>query len=204
MNFYTKLAKEAVETYVTKKQIITPPKDLPPSFFQQKAGVFVSIFKNNHLRGCIGTYLPTQPNIALEIINNAIAAASSDFRFSPIQPQELNQLSYQVYLLEKPQPIKNLNELNPKKYGILIQSESGKSGLLLPNLEGVDTVEKQISIACSKGGIIPTQEKIVIYKFKAKNISKINLINNNENCPNCPSTKHSFFAKSNIFLFGPL
>ncbi|MCK4520418.1 AmmeMemoRadiSam system protein A [Candidatus Parcubacteria bacterium] len=181
MNQYSLLAKNAVEIYIKEARIISAPENLIKEFFTKKAGVFVTIEEKDELRGCIGTYLPTKNNIAKEVIHNAIAAATEDYRFSPIQKEELSELSYTVYVLNKPEPIKSINELDPKKYGILVKSQSFssgsdvifepaprahyKSGLLLPGLDGVDTSEKQISIACQKGNINPETEKIIIYKF---------------------------------------
>jgi uncharacterized protein (TIGR00296 family) len=192
MNPLVLLTKEAVENYIKDGKIILPPSDLPEELLKRKAGTFVTIEKDGsahsgeprqgrELRGCIGTYLPTKENIAREIIGNAIAAATEDYRFGPIKKEELPFLSYTVYILSEPELIKNTKELDPKKFGIIIKtipitSPTGidvvfnghfvpKSGLLLPDLEGVDTVEKQISIACQKGGINPTKEKILIYKF---------------------------------------
>lgn len=184
MNSYVALAKLVAETFIKKGKIVSPPYDLPKEFFERKAGTFVTIEKNGELRGCIGTYLPLRQNIAEEIIHNAIAAAVEDYRFGPIEKEELPHLSYTVYILNKPELVKGLKELNPKKYGIIVKtipitSPDGsdvvfnghlpyKSGLLLPDLEGVDTIEKQISITCQKGGIDPTREKILIYKFSVE------------------------------------
>jgi len=190
------LAKLSVETYIKEGKIIEPPADLSEEFLQKKSGVFVTIEENGKLRGCIGTYLPTKINIAEEIIHNAIAAAAEDYRFGPIHDKELNSLSYTVYILSEPKPVKNIKQLNPKKFGIIVkttpfaypsEAKGGeeiylldypnenvewfdchvpfKSGLLLPDLEGIDTIEKQIFIACQKGGINPAKEKIIIYKF---------------------------------------
>ena len=181
MNSYTLLAKQAVETYIKEGKIIEPPAGLPEKLLAKKSGTFVTIEKNGELRGCIGTYLPTKKNIAEEIIYNAIAAATEDYRFSPVQEEELPELSYTVYVLSKPELVEDIKELNPKKYGILVKSQSFsagsdvifnpspsvhyKSGLLLPDLSGIDTPDKQISIACQKAGINPEKEKIMIYKF---------------------------------------
>jgi len=175
-----KLAKSAVENYLKKGIIISPPLNLPKELLNKKSGIFVTIKKNNELRGCIGTYLPTKNNIAEEIISNAINAAVNDYRFDPIQPKELNQLSYEVYILDKPefkgkiQELKELKEdnlrklgLNPKKYGVLVKS-GFKSGLLLPNLEGISKAQDQVLIAAQKGGINPYQEEFEIYCFSAK------------------------------------
>ncbi len=166
MNPYVLLAKEAVENYIKEKRVISPTGNLSPEF-KKRAGVFVTIMKGKELKGCIGTYLPTQNNITEEIIQNAIAAATEDYRFDPIQKQELDSLSYSVYILKTPVVIKDKNELNPRKFGIIVKTAQ-KSGLLLPDLEGVDTIDEQISIACQKGGINPRQEKIAIYKFTAQ------------------------------------
>jgi len=150
------LAKKAVETYLLKGEIIEAPT------MRKKAGVFITIEKENQLRGCIGTYLPTKENIAEETISNAIAAAFEDPRFPPVQKEELPFLSYAIYILNKPELIKSIEELNPKKYGIIVKSKN-KSGLLLPDLKGIETTEEQVSIACQKAGI--DKEKITIYRF---------------------------------------
>ena len=127
--------------------------------------------------------MPTKINIAQEIIYNAIAAAAKDYRFPPVQKEELPHLTYTVYILSLPEPVKNIQELNPKKYGIIVKTFPlaypnqevvfnghclPKTGILLPDLEGIDTPEKQISIACQKGDIDPEKEKIFLYKFTVK------------------------------------
>jgi len=184
MNPLVLLAKSAVENYVREGKVISPPVELPEEFLKRQAGTFVTIEKAGELRGCIGTYLPLRQNIAEEIIHNAIAAVTEDYRFGPIQKEELPHLSYTVYILSEPELIKDISELNPKKFGIIVKtipiaSATGidvlfnghfvpKTGLLLPDLEGVHTMEKQISIACQKGGINPIKEKVLIYKFTAE------------------------------------
>jgi AmmeMemoRadiSam system protein A len=184
MSPYVLLAKQAIENYIKKGESISLPGDLPEEFLKRKAGTFVTIMKNGDLRGCIGTYLPTKENIAREIIANAIAAATEDYRFGPIQKEELPHFSYTVYILGEPELVKNVKELNPKKFGIIVKTTPishpngtdvvfnghfvAKTGLLLPDLEGIDTREKQISIACQKGGIDPKKEGIIIYKFTAE------------------------------------
>lgn len=170
MNVYTNLAKKAAETYIKEGKIISLPSDLSKEFLKKKSGVFVTIEKNNELRGCIGTYLPTKENIAEEIINNAIAAATEDYRFEPIKKEELPYLSYTVYILNEPELVKDLKELDPKKYGIIVKTAppATKIGLLLPDLKGVDKVEQQIAICCQKGIIDLRKEKILIYKFTVK------------------------------------
>lgn len=207
MSPYVLLVKLAVETFIKEGKIISLPANLPEEFLKRKSGTFITIEKDGNLRGCIGTYLPTKENIAKEIISNAIAAATEDYRFGPIREEELPHLSYTVYILGEPELVKDLKELDPKKYGIIVKTapipptllrkvkRAGtyprpegearlkeaagtdvvfnghlphKSGLLLPDLEGIDTIEKQISITCQKGGIDPLKEKILIYRFTAE------------------------------------
>ena len=166
MNHYCQLAKNTIDVFITAKKIIKPNNDLPEIFFVQRAGVFVSIYNKKELRGCVGTYLPTKDNLAKEIISSAISACK-DSRFYPIETKELPFLSFEVYILEEPKIIKDLNDLDPKKYGILVIANN-KSGLLLPGLEGIKTIEEQIEIACDKAGINSDKEDISIFKFLAK------------------------------------
>ncbi len=161
------LAKEAIEKHVKNGKVTETAKNFPKEFLNKKAGVFVTIKKENKLRGCIGTYLPFYENIVQETINNAIAAAIEDYRFGAVQKEELPLLSYEVSVLSEPEFVKKLEELNPKKYGVIVKSKN-KSGLLLPDLEGVNTVSEQISIACQKANIDISQEKISIYRFTIK------------------------------------
>jgi len=190
MNPYIALAKSAVENYVKEEKIISAPENLSEELLKEKSGVFVTIEKQEQLRGCIGTYLPTKENIAQEIIQNAVAAATEDYRFGPIQKEELPYLSYAVYILSKPELIKDVGGLDPKKYGIIVKTVPiispdktdvmfnghalPKSGLLLPDLEGIDTTEQQVSIACQKARINPEIEKVIIYKFGVEKFSDKN------------------------------
>jgi AmmeMemoRadiSam system protein A len=163
---YVKLARETIESYIKQGKIITPPLGLPEEMINQKAGVFVSLKKNSNLRGCIGTFMPTQENIAQEIIKNAISAAVDDPRFSSVTASELGDLIISVDVLSPPEEIFDISELDPEKYGVIVNS-GYKKGLLLPDLEGVDTVEYQIDIAKRKAGIYPG-EKVKLYRFEVK------------------------------------
>ena len=163
---YVKLARETIENYIKQGKTITLPPDLPEEMINQKAGVFVSLKKFGDLRGCIGTFMPTQENIAQEIIRNAISAAVDDPRFSPVNASELEDLSISVDVLSAPEEVKDTSQLDPKKYGVIVSS-GYKKGLLLPDLEGVDTVEYQINIAKRKAGIYP-DEKVKLYRFEVK------------------------------------
>ena len=164
MHPLARLAKETVETYV--KEGKTPqPEELTPEM-RQRAGVFVSIHKLGGLRGCIGTFEPAQPNVAEETIANAISSATRDPRFPAIAPNELNDLSYSVDVLTAPEPIESQDQLDPKKYGVIVEV-GFRRGLLLPDLEGVDTVDRQIDICRQKAGIAP-DEPIKLYRFEVK------------------------------------
>ncbi len=149
---YVKLARNTLEMYVKEGRIPKLPTDLPKEMYSTKAGVFVTIKKQGRLRGCIGTFQPTKENIAKEIQRNAISAGTEDPRFSPVKPTELPELVYSVDVLTKPEPIVSIDELDPKKYGVIVKKDY-RSGLLLPALEGVDTVEEQLNIVLEKAGI---------------------------------------------------
>lgn len=164
MHPLTKLAKKTVETYV-KEGKIPVPEELTPEM-KERAGTFVSIHKLGALRGCIGTFEPIQPNVAEEVIQNAISSATRDPRFPPVSPEELPHLEYSVDVLTKPEPVPDKSHLDPKKYGVIVQS-GWRRGLLLPDLEGVDTVEYQIEICRQKAGIGPG-EPVKLYRFQVK------------------------------------
>ena len=159
---YVELAKKTIETYISKKEIIKIPEDISNNLINKKAGTFVTIYKNGNLRGCIGTIFPTTDSIAEEIIQNAISSATKDYRFNPIEKDELKDLTIKVDILNKSEPVNDITELNPKKYGIIV-TQGYKRGLLLPDIEGVDTVEQQINISKQKGNIVG--ENYQIEKF---------------------------------------
>ncbi len=148
---YATLAREAVEEYVRHRKVLSLPDPLPAGM-ERAAGVFCSIHKGGQLRGCIGTTQPTHANVAQEIIGNAISAATRDPRFEPIEPDELDDLVISVDVLSEPERISGPEELDPRKYGVIVQ-RGGRVGLLLPDLDGIDTVEEQVRIARRKAGI---------------------------------------------------
>ena len=137
---------------------------LPAELLEHRAGAFVSIHKDRRLRGCIGTISPTRACLAEEIIHNAVSASTRDPRFPPIRPDELNRLEINVDVLGEPEDIDSPSELDVKRYGVIVSS-GFRRGLLLPDLEGVDTVEEQISIARQKAGI-GSREKVSLQRFE--------------------------------------
>lgn len=159
---YVRLARHAIETVVTTGKLPERPAGLPPEM-GERARVFVSLKKNGELRGCIGTFEPTTKNIAEEIIQNAASAALRDPRFPPVKEEELDALVYSVDVLTEPELVAGTDELDAKKYGVIVEYRARK-GLLLPDLAGVDTVDEQLRIARQKGGI-PADAPIRIWRF---------------------------------------
>lgn len=161
---YVQLARQSLEAYVTKRKKIKVPENLPDEMTARRAGVFVSLHEHDRLRGCIGTILPTTGSIAEEIIRNAISASTQDPRFEPVTPDELKWLDVSVDVLGEPERIDGIDELDVKRYGVIVSS-GGRRGLLLPDLDGVDTPEQQVSIAMRKGGI-DEDEPVVLERFE--------------------------------------
>lgn len=160
------LARKAIEVFIREDGLIFESPSSLTEEMKQKAGVFVSLHKAGDLRGCIGTFAPTQENVAKEIIVNAISAATRDPRFSPVEEEELDDLEISVDVLSAPEPVKDISELDAKKYGIIVSAGS-RRGLLLPDLEGVDTPEQQIAICRRKAGI-SEKEPVQLFKFVVK------------------------------------
>lgn len=161
---YVHLARLSLEHYIKTGKYMPLPEGLPEEMLDKKAGVFVSIKKHGSLRGCIGTISPVTGSIAQEIIRNAVSAGEEDPRFSPVKEEELDELVYSVDVLGEPEPVADYSQLDVKRYGVIVSS-GRKRGLLLPDLEGVDTVEKQIEIAKRKAGIY-NNEKISLQRFE--------------------------------------
>ena len=161
---YVELAKETIDEYIKTGKVIDIPTDLPEELTNTQQATFVSIHKNNCLRGCIGTIYPTRENTAKEIISNAISASTRDPRFNPITEDELDSLEINVDVLTLPESIEDKSKLDPKKYGVIVSTDT-KRGVLLPDLEGVDSVDEQILIAKNKAGILPDEE-IKLQRFE--------------------------------------
>jgi AmmeMemoRadiSam system protein A len=161
------LARQAVESYVRDRQVVhSGPL---PGLQQRRAGVFVSLhLPDGSLRGCIGTTRPTHAVIEDEIVGNAISAATRDPRFFPVKPEELEGLDISVDVLGEPEEVSGAEELDPKRFGIIVQTADGRQALLLPDLEGVDTVDQQVCITCRKGGIDPSREQYRILRFQVE------------------------------------
>lgn len=150
---WVRLARLSLETYVrTGRRLESLPDDLPRELTGQAAGAFVSLHMAGQLRGCIGTIAPTQKNVAWEIVQNAVSAGTRDPRFPSVGIDEVDQMEYSVDVLGQPEPVASPDELDPRQYGVIV-SCGQRRGLLLPDLDGVDTVEQQIDIARQKGGI---------------------------------------------------
>jgi len=162
---WVRLARLSLETFVkTGERLERLPDDLPAEMPEQPAGAFVSLHAHGQLRGCIGTTGPTTESVAWEIVQNAVSACSMDPRFAPVRADELDSLEYSVDVLGVPEPIDSPAQLDVKRYGVIV-SCGGRRGLLLPDLEDVDTVEQQIDIARQKGGI-SAREHYTLERFE--------------------------------------
>ncbi len=168
---YVGLARAAIDAYVRERKRIKPSRDLAPEF-QERAGAFVSLhLADGELRGCIGTIDPARGNLAEEIIDNAISAATRDPRFPPVSADELDALDISVDVLTPPEPIDSIRDQDPKQHGLIVQSlrNPWKRGLLLPDLETIDTAEKQLFYTrVHKANITDPNEPIQLYRFKVK------------------------------------
>jgi AmmeMemoRadiSam system protein A len=160
---YLALARYSLEHYVRTGRRAALPENRPAELTGQKAGAFVSIKKDGQLRGCIGTILPVRESLAEEILYNAVSAGTGDPRFSPVREDELQDLLYDVDVLSVPEPIEGIEQLDTKRYGVIVEAGS-RRGLLLPDLAGVDTVEQQVEIARKKGNIGP-HEAVKLWRF---------------------------------------
>ncbi len=165
MHPLVELAKKAVEEYISRRKVIPGPEVLTAEM-KEKAGVFICLKKHGQLRGCIGTFMPCRENVAEEIIRNAICAATEDPRFSLVSKEELPHLTYTVDVLSSPEKIADKKDLDPGRYGVIV-SRGGLKGLLLPDLEGVETAEEQIRIAKMKAGIGP-DEDVDLFRFEVR------------------------------------
>ncbi|HYE14434.1 MAG TPA: AmmeMemoRadiSam system protein A [Pyrinomonadaceae bacterium] len=162
------LARAAVEAFVRERRLIEPDDSGLPEYLMRPAACFVSIKTvERDLRGCIGTTRPEQKTLAEEIIRNAVRAATRDPRFNPISEDELPALRYSVDVLESPEPCRP-EELDPEIYGVIVEdSEGSRRGLLLPNIEGVETAARQVEIAARKAGI-PPQQPLKLFRFRTR------------------------------------
>ena len=168
---FVELARRAVQLYVLERQHLQSSAELAPEF-RTRAGAFVSIhMQDGELRGCIGTIEPLRDNLAQEIIDNAISAASRDPRFPPVGPSELSLLNFSVDVLTAPEPIDSIQDQDPKIHGLIVQSlrNERKRGLLLPDLETIDTAEKQLYYTrVHKANITDPKEPVQLYRFQVK------------------------------------
>ena len=161
-SYLVKFARETLERHV--RGVPAPLPGEVPEAFRGRAGVFVSIKKQGQLRGCIGTIEPTRKDIVEEVAANAVSAGIHDPRFHPVFKEELDELEYSVDVLQPPEPVAGLDQLDPLKYGVVVRS-GRRSGLLLPNLEGIDTAGEQVAIARQKAGIGP-DEPVRLERFE--------------------------------------
>jgi AmmeMemoRadiSam system protein A len=158
----TNLARASLAHFLETGKHLPVPEHLPPELTGQ-AGSFVSLKKDKELRGCIGTIYPTEESTAKEIIENAVRAGTEDPRFMPVDLSEMDELTLTVDILGEPESVTSETELDPELYGVIVK-KGARTGLLLPRLEGINSVREQITIARQKAGI-PNSEDIELYRF---------------------------------------
>lgn len=159
------LARATIESYVSHRRVPAPPSGPLPPGLPAIAGAFVSLHRHGRLRGCIGTIEPSRPSLAEEVITNAIGAATDDPRFDPVGPEELADLEVSVDVLSRAEPVQGLTELDPQRYGVIVQ-KGRRRGLLLPDLEGVETAAEQVDIAARKAGLRPDDPRLRLLRFE--------------------------------------
>ncbi|MHB9037618.1 MAG: AmmeMemoRadiSam system protein A [Armatimonadota bacterium] len=161
---HVKLAMVSIEEYLRNGEIPGLPKDVPAELLETRAGAFVCLKRDGQLRGCIGTIEPVMDNLALEIMENAVSAATKDPRFMPVEARELGSIVCSVDVLNPAEEVHDIRDLDHKRYGVIVQCGQ-RRGLLLPDLEGVDSVEQQIDIARRKA-YISSADVIKLYRFE--------------------------------------
>jgi AmmeMemoRadiSam system protein A len=166
MHPLVQLVKETVELYVREGKIREVREEELIPELRQRAAIFVCLKIDGNLRGCIGTLQPQEPTMAHEAVRNAVSAATCDPRFTCVREDELGVIEYTVDVLTPPEPVKERNELDPRRYGVIVQA-GARRGLLLPDLEGVDTVDYQVSIAMQKAGI-PPGTPVALFRFEVR------------------------------------
>jgi hypothetical protein len=166
MHPLVKLAKDTVELYINERKVLPRPAgDLVPEM-KEHAGVFICLKIRGMLRGCIGTFEPQEKDVADEVIRNAVSAATCDPRFSCVRPDELDHIEYTIDVLAAPEQVNSEADLDPRRYGVIVQA-GRRRGLLLPDLEGVDTAREQVGIAMQKAGIAPGTP-VTLFRFEVK------------------------------------
>jgi uncharacterized protein (TIGR00296 family) len=171
--FLVRIARKAVETYVTEGTIIEPPSETPGKF-KRLGMAFVTIerySRSRELRGCIGFLQPVSPLINT-VINAAIAAATEDPRFPPLTKEELGDIVIEVSVLSVPKPVKNINEIIIGRHGLFIY-RGWHSGTLLPQVPIEYCWDRETFLAecCLKAGLDPDcwlDNKTRVYVYEAR------------------------------------
>ncbi|ACB83837.1 AmmeMemoRadiSam system protein A [Natranaerobius thermophilus JW/NM-WN-LF] len=159
------LAREGLKHYLRYEKYLEPPEEMPPLFYT-KRGTFVSLKeKDDNLRGCIGTLEATQNNLAQEIIQNAVSAGVRDPRFPPVKLTELDDIKVSVDIISPLEKVSGLDQLDPSKYGLVVE-KGYRRGVLLPDLEGINTPKEQLAISAQKAGLSPSDSNLTLYRFE--------------------------------------
>ncbi len=157
------LAQESLRHYLEHRKVMSVPDPLPQEM-KRPSAAFVTFRSDGHLRGCIGTVQPTHDSLAEEIIHNAVSAGVRDPRFEPVRTDELPGLECSVDVLGEPERV-DRSDLDPARFGVIV-ALGRRRGVLLPGLEGVNTVQEQLEIAAQKAGLSVDDPDLEIYRFE--------------------------------------
>lgn len=163
------IAKHAIEAMLEGHSYEAPELESP---WNEPRAVFVTLREpDGQLRGCIGRTHPAERTLANEVASSARSAATNDPRFPPVTKAELGDLSFEVSVLEPPEPIPGIADLDPTRYGVVVSS-GHRRGVLLPNVPGVDTAMAQVRIAQRKAGI-DEREPTTLERFRVHKVSGV-------------------------------
>ena len=166
-SFHTYYAQEAIIAFLESgRKLYIPDTDIPDELKISQA-CFVSLYESNgRMRGCMGTIKPRNKWLYHEIVDNAIFAAFEDDRYIPLMEGELDDIVLKVETVSKPEKIQNLKDLDPERYGIIVRSRENSEGVLLPQCEGINTIDEQVNLAMEKGNINPAEKPdLEIFRF---------------------------------------
>ncbi|MFP4620546.1 MAG: AmmeMemoRadiSam system protein A [Bacteroidales bacterium] len=165
---YAKIAFDAILLYMkTGKKIFKDESEIPTAL-KLKLPCFVSIYSNGDLRGRKGSVEPKHNSLYNEIIENAVSSVEETNKTDPLKEEELDNITLTVDVLSNPKPVENKSFLKPGKHGIIIEDDGGKKAFVLPETDGIETVEQQMQAARKKAGI---DEKVPENELKLLNFT---------------------------------
>ncbi len=163
------VAREAIRARLENRK--PRPRVDPHGALAHPVPLFVTLKIGGELRGCMGELAAHQDDLVEETMDRAVAAAFEDPRFPAMTEAELDLAEIDVTLLGPLEPVGSPDELDPQRYGVEVTSRKGHRAVLLPAIEGIDTVDEQVRIACRKAGFDP-DDGVAIRRFEALKIDE--------------------------------